>query len=200
MLLVRSGAECTTSIVSPGLHSNLWHDFTGPSSVQSSLSVMSESLWPCGLQHTRLPCPSPTSGAYSNSRPLSWWCHPTISTSVVPFSSCPQSFPASGPSSLTGKLKLNQTTQLGQVIFLLVEDSGCESLLVWCKSLLLYFGVHGIQKWINKVSTQMLEGFVKKGRASSWALPHLEMGLPSNFLLAYSQKLSQGWALGHKPT
>lgn len=46
----------------------------------------------------------------------------------------------------------------------------------------------------------MLEGFVKKGRASSWALPHLEMGLPSNFLLAYSQKLSQGWALGHKPT
>ena len=51
---------------------------------------------PHGLQHARLPCPSPTPGAYSNSCPLSRWCHPTISSSVVPFSSCPQSFPASG--------------------------------------------------------------------------------------------------------
>ena len=58
-------------------------------------SVMSNSLQPHGLQHTRLPCPSPTPGACSNSRPLSWWCHPTISSSVVPFSSCPQSFPPS---------------------------------------------------------------------------------------------------------
>ena len=65
-------------------------------SVQFSLSVMSNSLLPHGLQHARLPCPSPTSRAYSNSCPLSWWCHPTISSSVVPFSSCLQSFPASG--------------------------------------------------------------------------------------------------------
>ena len=64
------------------------------SSVQSS--VMSYFLWPHGLQHTRLPCPSPTPGAYSNSCPLSRWCHPTISSSVIPFSSCLQSFPASG--------------------------------------------------------------------------------------------------------
>ena len=49
-----------------------------------------------GLQHARPPCPSPTPGACSNSCPLSWWCYPTISPSVVPFSSCPQSFPASG--------------------------------------------------------------------------------------------------------
>ena len=63
---------------------------------QFSLSVMSESLWPHGLQHARPPCPSPTPGVYSNSCPLSRWCHPTISSSVVPFSSCPQSFPASG--------------------------------------------------------------------------------------------------------
>ena len=53
-------------------------------------------LWPHGLQHTRLPCPSPSPGICSNSCPLCWWCHPTISSSVVPFSSCPQSFPASG--------------------------------------------------------------------------------------------------------
>ena len=57
---------------------------------------MSYILWPCGLQHTRTPCPSPTPGAYSDSCPLSWWCHPTISSSVVLFSSCLQSFPASG--------------------------------------------------------------------------------------------------------
>ena len=60
-----------------------------------SHSVVSDSLWPCGLQHTRLPCPSPSPGVCSNSCPLSWWCHPTISSSVVPFS-CPQYFPALG--------------------------------------------------------------------------------------------------------
>ena len=63
--------------------------------LQFSPSVISYSLQPCGLQHARLPCP-PTPGAYSNSCPSSWWCHPTISSSVVPFSSHLQSFPASG--------------------------------------------------------------------------------------------------------
>ena len=66
------------------------------SSVQFSRSVVSNSLRPNGLQHTRPPCPSQTPGAYSNSCPSSWWCHPTISFSVVPFSSCLQSFPSSG--------------------------------------------------------------------------------------------------------
>ena len=60
-------------------------------------SVVSDSLWPHGLQHARLPCPSPTPGAYSNSCPSRQWCHPIIPSSVVPFSACPQSFPASGP-------------------------------------------------------------------------------------------------------
>ena len=64
--------------------------------VQFSHSVMSDSLRPYGLQHTRPPCPSPTPGVYSNSCPLNWWCHPTISSSVVPFSSRLQSFPVSG--------------------------------------------------------------------------------------------------------
>ena len=58
--------------------------------------VMSGPLWPNGLQHARLHCPSPIPGACSNSCPLSWWYHPTISSSVVPFSTCLQSFPASG--------------------------------------------------------------------------------------------------------
>ena len=65
-------------------------------SFQFSHSVVSDSLWPHGLQHARPPCPSPTPGVYPNSCPLSWWCHPTISSSVILFSSCPQSFPASG--------------------------------------------------------------------------------------------------------
>ena len=66
------------------------------SSVQFSRSVVSDSLRPHELQHARPPCPSPTPGVYSNSCPLSQWCHPTISFSAIPFSSCPQSFPASG--------------------------------------------------------------------------------------------------------
>ena len=65
-------------------------------SVQFSPSVVSNSLQPYGLQHVRLPCSSPTPRACSNSCPLSRWCHPTISSSVVPFSSHLQSFPASG--------------------------------------------------------------------------------------------------------
>ena len=65
-------------------------------SVQFSCSVMSNSSQPHGLQHARLPCPSPSPRACSNSCPLSWWCYPTISSSVVPFSSCLQSFLPSG--------------------------------------------------------------------------------------------------------
>ena len=68
-----------------------------------SRSVVSNSLWPHRLQHARFPYASPSPGAYSNSRPLSQWCHPTISPSVIPFSSCPQSFLASG-SFLTSQL------------------------------------------------------------------------------------------------
>ena len=63
---------------------------------QFSRSVVSDSMKPHGLQHTRLPCPSPTPRACSNSCPSSWWCHPTVSSSVIPFSFCLQSFPASG--------------------------------------------------------------------------------------------------------
>ena len=69
-----------------------WH----LSSVQFSRSVVSDSLQPHESQNARPPCPSPTPGVYSNPCPLSWWCHPIISSSVVPFSSCPQSLPASG--------------------------------------------------------------------------------------------------------
>ena len=78
--------------------------------VQFSLSVVSESLRPQALQHTRPPCPSPTPGIYSNSCLLSQWCQPTISSSVIPFSSCLQSFPASG------SFPMSQFFALGQNI------------------------------------------------------------------------------------
>ena len=70
----------------------MWEALVSP----LSHSVMSDSFRPHELQHTRPPCTSPTSGVYSNSSPLSRWCHPTISSSVIPFSSCLQSLPASG--------------------------------------------------------------------------------------------------------
>ena len=73
-----------------------WEVFIISPSVRFSRSVMSDSLWTHGLQHARLPCPSLTPRACSNSCPWSWWCHLTISSSVVPFSSCLKSFPASG--------------------------------------------------------------------------------------------------------
>ena len=66
------------------------------SSVQLSCSVVSDSLQPDESQHTRPPCPSPSPGGHKNSCSLSWWCHLTISSSVIPFSSCLQSFPTSG--------------------------------------------------------------------------------------------------------
>ena len=67
----------------------------GMTSVQFSRSVVSDSLWPHELQHARPPCPSPAPGVHPDSHPSSRWCHPAISSSVVPFSSCPQSLPAS---------------------------------------------------------------------------------------------------------
>ena len=87
------------SPVSPELQMNsllLSHRRSPIISVKFSCSVVSDSLRPHGLQHARPPCPSPTPRVHPNPCPLSWWCHPTTSSSVVPFSSCPQSLPASG--------------------------------------------------------------------------------------------------------
>ena len=81
---------------SKDLESLRFHVFPFCFVYQFSHSVVSDSLWPHGPQHARLPCPTSTPRAYSNSCPSSWWCHPTISSSVVPFSSNLQSFPALG--------------------------------------------------------------------------------------------------------
>ena len=78
------------------------------SSVQYSRSVMSNSLRSHEPQHARPPCPTPTPGVHPNSCPLSWWCHPTISSSVVSFSSCPQSLPSTIEASISARIKIIQ--------------------------------------------------------------------------------------------
>ena len=87
---------CTISFLISMLKPHATFIITLSSVNQISRSVVPNSLQPHGLQHARPPCPSPTRGVYSNSCPLSQWCHPTISSSVVPFSFCLQSFTASG--------------------------------------------------------------------------------------------------------
>ena len=96
-----SHSLCMSTLLSGQILSTLFRIITNSSrslcdSVQFSHSVVSDSLWPHEPQHARPPCPSPTPRVYPNPCPLSRWYHPTISSSVVPFSSCPQSFPASG--------------------------------------------------------------------------------------------------------
>ena len=85
-------------IIKPGFYGlgNYFPVYDSCHSVQFSCSVVSDSLQPYKPQQARPPCPSPTPGVYPNPCPLCQWCHPTISSSVLPFSSCPQSFPASG--------------------------------------------------------------------------------------------------------
>ena len=82
------------SSLKPRLQHSLWSPYI--LSVQFNCSVVSDSLQPHEMQHARPPCPSPTPGVYPNSCPLSRWCHPAITSSIIPFSSCLQSFPASG--------------------------------------------------------------------------------------------------------
>jgi len=91
-VLIRTKWDCACKGLNNSLHMLQVID---EHRVQFSRSVVSDSLWPHGLQRARPPCPSPTPGVHPNSCPLSQWCHPTILSSVVPFS-CPQSFPASG--------------------------------------------------------------------------------------------------------
>ena len=107
---------------------------------------MSDSLQPRGLQHARLPCPSPSPRVWSNSSPLSRWCHPTISSSVIPFSSCPQSFPASGSfprswlfasggqsiGASTSVLPVNIQGWFPDMVFFILNSSWIEPLLHVC--------------------------------------------------------------------
>ena len=115
-----------------------------------SRSVMSDSLWSHGLQHTRLPCPSPSPGACSNSCPLSQWYQPTISFSVVPFSSCLQSFPAPGSFPMSW-----------------LFESGGQSIRVSALASVLPMNIQG---WIFNVSTYIYTHIenITTGQEAKW--------------------------------
>ena len=128
---------------------------------QFSCSVMSNSLWPHGLQHARLLCPLPTPGVCSNSCPLSRWCHPTISSSVIPFSSCLQSFPASGsfpmsvlcirwPKYWSFSFSISPSNEYSELISFRIEHS--DKLM---KYLLMCSFTIFIEKWIMLLSEDL---------------------------------------------
>ena len=103
-----------------------------PYSVQFSRSVVSDSLWPHELQHARPPCPSPSPGVHSDSCPSSQWCHPAISSSVVPFSSWPQSLPASESFTMSQLFAWDgQSTGVSALASFLPKKSQCWSPLEW---------------------------------------------------------------------
>ena len=121
---------------------------------QFSRSVVSNSLWPHGLRHARPPCPSPTPGAYSNSCPSHWWRHPTISSSVVPFFSHLQSFPASG------------SFQMSQFF-----ASGKQSIIVSASASVLPMNIQGwfplgLTGWISLQSKGLSRVFSNSSKAS----------------------------------
>jgi len=122
---------------------------------------MSNSLQPHGLQHARPPCPSPTPRVYSNSSPLSWWCHPTISSSVIPFSSCLQSFPASG------------SFQMSQLF-----ESGDQSIGVSASTSVLPMNTQdwsplGWTGWISLQSKKTLKSLLQHHSSKATILQHL---------------------------
>ena len=135
---------------------------------QFSCSVVSDSLWPHELQHTRLPCPSPTPGAYSNSCPSSRWCQPTISTFVVPFSSRLQSFPALGSFPVSPCIRWPKYWSFNFSISPSTEYSGLISFRIDWLDLL---AVQGISRVFSRTAVQKQQ-FLGSQR-SLWSNSHL---------------------------
>ena len=135
-------------------------------SVQFSHSVISDSLRPHESQHTRPPCPSPTPRVHSNSHPLSRWCHPAIPSSVIPFSSCPQSLPASE------SFPMRQLFSWGgqsEGSFWLVESTSLNSLCILRCPLLLSSSAHA-QICCGKAVRAESKGYMKSGKLSPHSL------------------------------
>ena len=139
-----------------------------------SRSVMSNSLWPDGLQHAKLPYPAPSPSACSNSYPLSQWCHPTTSSSVIPFSSCLQSFSASG------SFLMNQLfTSGGQIIG---ASTSASVLPMQIKGLIYFridwfdlFVVQGLSRVFSNTTAQNHQFF--SIQPSSWSNSHIHVTL-----------------------
>ena len=141
-------------------------------SVQFSRSVVSNSLWPHGLKHAGLPCPLPIPRVYSNSCPLSWWCHPTISSSVVPFSSCSQSFPASGSFQMSQFFTSGgQSVGVSASTSVLPMNTQDWSPLGWTSWISLQSkGLSSI--FSSTLSYPLLNEFSVLGAVAAFALPH----------------------------
>ena len=162
---------------------------------------MSNSLRPHGLQHSRPPCPSPTPGTYSNSRPLSRWCHPTISSSVVPFSSHLQSFPASGSFQMSQFFASGgQSTRVSALVSVLpmnVQDWFPLGLTGW-----ISLQPKGLSRVFSNTTVQKHQFF--GAQLSSQSNSHIHtwprekpQPWPANWLHYLSQSMSFVWARFH---
>ena len=134
-----------------------------------SHSVISDSLWPHGLQHTRPPCPSPSHEACSNSCPLSQWCHPTILSSVIPFSSCLQFFPAS-ESSLVSQFFTSGSQSIGNSASASVLPMNIQDLLPLGLTGLIPLQSKGLSRVFSNTTVQKHQYF--SGQCSSWSNSH----------------------------
>ena len=142
--------------------------------LQFSHSVMSDSLWPHGLQHSRLPCLSPIPGAFSNACPLNRWCHPIIASSVIPFSSCLQSFSASGSFPMSQPFASGgQNVRASASASVLLVDIQ-HWLLLWLTGLIFL-----LPKWLSKVfsSTTVQKHLFFGGQPSLWFNSHIHTWL-----------------------
>ena len=146
-----------------------------------SHSVMSDSLWPHGLQHARPPYPSPTPGVHSDSHPSSQWCHPAISSSVVPFSTCPQSLPASGSFTISqlfasGGQSIGASTS-ASVLPVNIQDwfpLGLASLILLSKSLLQHHSLKASILWRSAFSmVQLSYPYMTTGKTIALTRPLL---------------------------
>ena len=145
--------------------------------VQFSHSVMSDSLQPHGLQNSRLPCPSPTPRACSNSRASGRWCHPTISSSVIPFSSCLQSFPASGSFPMSQFFASGgQSTRVSvsaSVLPMNIQDWFPLRLTSW-----ISLHSKGLSRVFSNTTDQKRQSF--SAQISLWSNPHIHTWLLKN--------------------
>ena len=166
------------------------------SSVQFSRSVVSETLRPCESQHTRPPCPSPTPGVHPNSCALSRWCYPAISSSVVPFSSHLQSFPASGPFQMTQLFALGgQSIGVSASTSLLHDSSYFYSIVISSQFMKVCDTRKKESEGESESHSVMSDSLRPHGLYSPWNCPGQNTGVGS-FSLLQGIFPTQGWNPG----